>query len=211
MTIRRTPGGKQGARTLPAPLLKALMPIMERIHRRSGDRFRGSDLLYLTTVGARTGTRRATPVARFDDGLATETRAAHARMTRVLDRVDAHIAQGRIAHDMLAPDRPAPLLPAPAPTRLDLRAEGIGTVVLATGLRPDYSWLRLPVVGTSGEIVQRRGVTGIPGVYVVGQHFQHRRDSTFIHGARHNARDVVSHLVTGSVGSAGHDDVAFAQ
>jgi hypothetical protein len=44
------------------------MPIMEWFHRRSGDRFRGSDLLYLTTVGARTGERRTNPVARFDDG-----------------------------------------------------------------------------------------------------------------------------------------------
>lgn len=32
------------------------------------DRFRGSDLLYLTTIGARTGQRRTNPVARFDDG-----------------------------------------------------------------------------------------------------------------------------------------------
>jgi deazaflavin-dependent oxidoreductase (nitroreductase family) len=44
------------------------MPIMERLHRRAGDRFRGGDLLYLTTVGARTGQRRTNPVARFDDG-----------------------------------------------------------------------------------------------------------------------------------------------
>jgi deazaflavin-dependent oxidoreductase (nitroreductase family) len=44
------------------------MPIMKRIHRRTGDRFRGSDLLYLTTIGARSGRRRVNPVARFDDG-----------------------------------------------------------------------------------------------------------------------------------------------
>jgi deazaflavin-dependent oxidoreductase (nitroreductase family) len=68
MAIRKSPGGTRGARTPPKLFLKALMPIMKRIHRRNGDRFRGTDLLYLTTIGAQTGRRRTNPVARFDDG-----------------------------------------------------------------------------------------------------------------------------------------------
>jgi deazaflavin-dependent oxidoreductase (nitroreductase family) len=44
------------------------MPIMMRMHRRSGNRFQGQDLLYLTTVGAKSGERRTNPVMRFDDG-----------------------------------------------------------------------------------------------------------------------------------------------
>ena len=68
MPIDRLPGGTRGARMPPKPLLRMLMPVMQRLHRRKGDRFRGGDLLYLTTVGARTGQRRTTPVARFDDG-----------------------------------------------------------------------------------------------------------------------------------------------
>jgi deazaflavin-dependent oxidoreductase (nitroreductase family) len=66
--MQKTPGGTRGARTPPTLFMKALMPVMKWLHRRSGDRFRGGDLLYLTTVGARTGERRTTPVARFDDG-----------------------------------------------------------------------------------------------------------------------------------------------
>ena len=42
--------------------------IMIKIHRRSGDRFLGMDLLYLTTVGAKTVQKRVSPVARFADG-----------------------------------------------------------------------------------------------------------------------------------------------
>src|SRR5262245_30321423 len=42
--------------------------IMIKLHRRSGDRFMGMDLLYLTTVGAKTGKKRVSPVARFPDG-----------------------------------------------------------------------------------------------------------------------------------------------
>lgn len=42
--------------------------VMVMVHRRSGDRFMGMDLLYLTTVGAKTGQKRQSPVARFADG-----------------------------------------------------------------------------------------------------------------------------------------------
>ena len=39
-----------------------------RRHKRRGDRFGRMDLLYLTTVGARTGERRESALARFPDG-----------------------------------------------------------------------------------------------------------------------------------------------
>lgn len=42
--------------------------LMIKFHKRSGDRFAGMDLLYLTTVGARSGKDRVSPVARFADG-----------------------------------------------------------------------------------------------------------------------------------------------
>jgi deazaflavin-dependent oxidoreductase (nitroreductase family) len=67
MPIEKLPSGTHGARTPPKALLRLLMPIMERFHRRHGDRFRGGDLLYLTTIGAKTGRRRTNPVARFDN------------------------------------------------------------------------------------------------------------------------------------------------
>jgi deazaflavin-dependent oxidoreductase (nitroreductase family) len=47
---------------------RVMTPVMVRVHRLSGNRFAGMDLLYLTTVGARSGQTRTTPVARFDDG-----------------------------------------------------------------------------------------------------------------------------------------------
>jgi deazaflavin-dependent oxidoreductase (nitroreductase family) len=68
MPIERLPSGTRGARMPPRPLMRILMPLMERIHRRSGDRFRGGHLLYLTTLGAKSGEQRTNPVARFDDG-----------------------------------------------------------------------------------------------------------------------------------------------
>jgi len=59
--------------------------------------------------------------------------------------------------------------------------------------------LLLPVIGPDGHIRQNRGVTAAPGVYVVGQRFQYRRDSAFIGGARHDAAAVVQHLLTGRI------------
>jgi putative flavoprotein involved in K+ transport len=94
--------------------------------------------------------------------------------------------------------RPRPVAVPAVPSRIDVRAEGIGTVLLATGFRPDHPWLHLPVLGPDGNIRQRQGVTPVPGLYVVGQRFQHRRDSGLIDGARHDARTVVAHLLAAS-------------
>ena len=46
-----------------------MTPLLVRVHKLSGDRFRGMDLLYLTTIGAKSGQSRTTPVAHFDDGV----------------------------------------------------------------------------------------------------------------------------------------------
>ncbi len=68
MAVSKPPGGTRGAPTPPRLLAKVMMPLMRWIHRRTGDRFNGMDLVYLTTVGARSGERRNSAVARFDDG-----------------------------------------------------------------------------------------------------------------------------------------------
>lgn len=68
MTIAKTPGGTRGARVPPRRLIKILVPLMARSHRRKGDTFQGNELLYLTTIGAKSGETRNHPVARFDDG-----------------------------------------------------------------------------------------------------------------------------------------------
>jgi deazaflavin-dependent oxidoreductase (nitroreductase family) len=66
--IEKLPAGTTGGRTPPHLLNRLMTPIMLRIHRRSGDKFSGMNLLYLTTTGARSGESRTNPVARFDDG-----------------------------------------------------------------------------------------------------------------------------------------------
>jgi len=147
--------------------------------------------------------------ARFSDGLPALTAEADRRMHAVLDSVDRYVARTGLTREVLAPVRPADVPVPVTPSRLDLRAEGIRTVVLATGYRPDHAWVDLPVKHADGTFRQRQGVTDAPGVYVVGQRFQHRRDSAFIGGARHDAYAVVHHLTGGAVPMAAESHAAL--
>ena len=69
MSFEKTPGGTHGARVPWSNAVgRAVVRMMAVWHRRSGDRFQGMDLLYLTTVGAKTGQKRQVAVARVADG-----------------------------------------------------------------------------------------------------------------------------------------------
>jgi putative flavoprotein involved in K+ transport len=131
---------------------------------------------------------------RLADDLPATTGAAHDRLARVLASIDDHAARSGLDGEVLDPDPPDRFVPAAGPRAVDLRALGIGTVVWATGYRREYPWLNVPVLDADGEIRQRCGVTPAPGLYVVGQRFQTRRNSAFIDGVRHDAAAVASHV-----------------
>jgi deazaflavin-dependent oxidoreductase (nitroreductase family) len=69
MAFEKTPSGTHGARgpSRPNAFTRFVSRMMVKLHRRSGDRFMGMDLLYLTTVGAKSAQKRLTPLARFAD------------------------------------------------------------------------------------------------------------------------------------------------
>jgi len=175
------------------------LQLVGRKHPTRGDR--DLDLGTLQARGVRLAGRVdevTGHVARFRDDLAGTVRAADRTMHRFLDAVDRRVLETGLTDEVWSPDRPRPVTLRSSPTRIDLRAERIGTVLLATGFVPDHPWLRLPITEPDGSIRQYRGVTPAPGVYVVGQRFQHRRDSGLIDGARHDARTVVAHLLAAS-------------
>ncbi len=156
------------------------------------------DLAALQAIGVRLAGRleRLTGArARFRDDLADTVAAADRRMHRFLDVADAHAERPRLGREGDPPVRPAAVDVPAGPARMNLRAEGISTVLLATGYRPHHPWLRVPVTAPDGSIEQYHGRTAAPGLYVVGQRFQHRRDSGFIDGVRHDAAAVVRHLL----------------
>ena len=104
------------------------------------------------------------------------------------------MASTALEAELLAAIAPAPIAPIEPLRRLDLRRQRVTTIVWATGFTRSYPWLRVPVLDARGEIVQRRGVTPEPGLYVLGQRFQHRLDSNFIDGVRHDAAYVAGHI-----------------
>jgi putative flavoprotein involved in K+ transport len=53
-------------------------------------------------------------------------------------------------------------------------------VIWATGYRPEYSWIKLPIVDDEGRLRHRRGVTAVPGLYFLGLTWQYTRGSALI-------------------------------
>ena len=78
--------------------------------------------------------------------------------------------------------------------QLDLRSGQIRSIVWATGFRPDYSWLHVPVVDEKGELRHTGGVVDAPGLYAIGLPMLRRRKSSFIQGAEDDTRDITAHL-----------------
>lgn len=71
----------------------------------------------------------------------------------------------------------------------------VAAVVWCTGLRPDHGFVHLPVHGADGELLHRRGITAVPGLYAVGQPYQSSITSHLVGGVGTDARHVVDHLV----------------
>jgi putative flavoprotein involved in K+ transport len=123
--------------------------------------------------------------------------AADTRLARLLQRIDIFAAHTRLDAEVGPPEPFEPFVwPAPAPTEIDLRAEGIRTVVWATGFRRLYPWLKVPVLDARGEIRHVGGVTPSAGLYVIGLYFLRRRNSSFIDGVGKDAADLTAHLAT---------------
>jgi len=130
----------------------------------------------------------------FADDLPATIGGAQARMERLLRTIDGYLAR-RGGEDAVPADPPPPFAAPAGPLELDLRRAGIGTVIWATGHQPAYPWLRVPVLDRHGQIAHSRGVTSVPGLYVLGLKFQYRRNSSFIDGVASDARFVAAHLM----------------
>ena len=78
------------------------------------------------------------------------------------------------------------------PQLADGRSLDVPNVIWCTGYDPELSWIDLPIFEVNGEPRQTSGlVDGEPGLYFVGQHFQHSVSSTMIHGVGRDAAFIV--------------------
>jgi len=147
-------------------------------------------------------------VALFSGSLPNVCALADLKLVRLLNLVDEWAEAAGLDGTGAGVRHRATVVPDPPPTELDLRTGEIRTVVWATGYRPDYSWLDLPVLDRKGRIRHDGGVvTEVPGLYLMGMPFLRRRKSSLIDGAAADSDDLVGHLAAflgGRLPGSGH-------
>jgi putative flavoprotein involved in K+ transport len=125
------------------------------------------------------------------DDLSETTGEAQAALERLLSRIDV-AADAAGAPRAIHAARHLRL--DASPTVLDLGAEGIRSVLWATGYKRNYSWLQVPVLDAAGEIRHDGGITPSPGLYVLGLNFLRRRRSHFIDGVGFDAVELAEDI-----------------
>jgi putative flavoprotein involved in K+ transport len=156
------------------------------------------DLNALTDIGVKLVGRIAgiaNGKAQFAGSLRNMCALSDLKMGRLLDLFDDWArANGRDAHVEPPYRLPPTRVEAAPPLGLDLRSGAIKAIIWATGYRPDYSWLELPVLDRKGLIRHDGGVAEAPGLYLMGMQFLRRRKSALIDGAGDDARELSAHL-----------------
>jgi putative flavoprotein involved in K+ transport len=133
--------------------------------------------------------------ALFSGGLRNMFALADLKMERLLDAFDEWARVNAGAADVQEPERfAATRVPPSSRLQLDLRNREIRSIVWATGFRPDYRWLQVPVVDEKGYLRHDGGVVDSPGMYALGLPVLRRRKSSFIHGVEDDARELIEHL-----------------
>ena len=161
---------------------------------------RDIDLNALTSIGVKLVGRFAgisqEGKAQFSGSLRNVCELADLKMNRLLNTIDEWASAKGLDAEVPPPHRPERTrVQDVPPLGLDFARAGIRTILWATGFRPDYSWLELPVLDRKGNVRHDGGVvTESPGLYVLGLPFLRRRKSTLIDGVGDDARDLSSHL-----------------
>jgi putative flavoprotein involved in K+ transport len=133
--------------------------------------------------------------AYFSGSLANHCMLADLKMNRLLASIDDWVLIGDLTDRFPSPHRYGPTNVGPsARLSMDLHDSRIRTVIWATGYRPDYSWLDVPVLDRKGRIRHDGGVVATTGMYVLGLPFMRRRKSSFIDGAGDDAAELAAHL-----------------
>jgi len=130
----------------------------------------------------------------FADDLEASLRAGDRSLEEFVSRIDAHVALTGL-DVQAAPDRQRAAAPAAARsrTKLDTRADRIGSVIWASGYNFDFGWIELPeVFDADGTPIHRRGVTETAGLYFLGLPWLHKRKSTFLAGVGEDAAHIAA-------------------
>ena len=162
---------------------------------------RSVDLNSLTAIGVKLVGRLAgmrDGKALFSGSLKNQVTLSDLKMNRLLDTFDEWAVANGVDREVGPRHRFEPTrVEASPPLFMNLSGSGIRTIIWATGFRPDYSWLDVPVLDRKGGIRHDGGVVvDSPGMYLMGLQFMRRRKSALIDGAGDDARELSAHLAS---------------
>jgi len=133
--------------------------------------------------------------AQFAGSLRNMCALSDLKMGRLLDRIDEWAQKNGFDDAANPPHRLPPTRVGPTPPlAMNLASGEIKAIIWATGYRPDYSWLEVPVLDRKGRLQHDGGVVSSPGMYLMGTQFMRRRKSALIDGAGDDARELSAHL-----------------
>jgi putative flavoprotein involved in K+ transport len=135
--------------------------------------------------------------AQFSGSLRNVCTLSDLKMNRLLDTVDAWATKHGYNHEVAPPQRFEPTrIAASPPLGLDFQCGAIQTIIWATGYRPDYAWLNVPVFDHRGRVRHDGGVVESPVMYLIGMPVLRCCRSSFIDGAGNDARYLSAHLAS---------------
>lgn len=130
---------------------------------------------------------------RFAPGLRENLDGADAVYNSINRSIDAYIEKQGIS-------APPPSVYTPVWTpdeetlEIDLKEQGITSIVWCIGFRTDYRWVELPVFEATGHPEHTRGVTSVPGLYFIGLPWLHTWGSGRFSGVGRDAHHIVSKI-----------------
>jgi putative flavoprotein involved in K+ transport len=107
--------------------------------------------------------------------------------------IDAYITAADIDAPPPDPPRDEDWEPV-APTRLNLAAENVSSIIWATGYKLDFSFLDFPVLDEWNYPRQNRGVTEQTGLYVIGLPWLTGQHSSLLSGVGRDAAHIARHI-----------------
>jgi putative flavoprotein involved in K+ transport len=128
----------------------------------------------------------------FADDLAASVDFGDARLGDLMKFVETYCAANGLTTPTV--EMPPPLR-IKTRTELDIAREGIGSVIWTSGYRPDYGWVKFPVVDGMGFPVQTDGRTSVPGLYFMGVHWMRKGKSSILYGVGEDAEIVARQIV----------------
>ncbi len=129
----------------------------------------------------------------FSGSFANLCTGADLKLGRLLRSMDEYATANGLDPELQPAIAPAKTQVPTAATTVELN--DVGTVIWATGFRPNYPWLDDDLLDRKGAIRHDGGVMARPGMYVLGLPFTRRRKSSFIDGVGPDALELTDHLV----------------